>query len=488
VLVLEKSPSLASIGITGGEIPARQISGGGGNTMISMGSFCCPTNAKDAAEYLYAACGGHEPGGSITSMALCRAWAEEVVKNKAWAEEMGIPIRSMGNISEFSHLPGYASMIVYMTTGFGQAWFKVLDDHVQKRGIKILFDTPGRELIQDPFTKEVIGIRAESSGRKIAIRARKGVILSTGGFEFNEKLKRQFLKCHPMKFYGWGYNTGDGVVMSQKVGADIWNMGNLCGGCCTWSPDDPLDVGHQVGTRTGNFIWVDKFGNRFMNEKDPRDNPHKGWMLFSEFELSRATFPYIPHYLVFDETARTAGPLDTFGRATPPRYGRLLLPPELGGHAPWSEDNSVEIEKGWIKQGSTLEALSAAIGGPMDTAALAESVKTYNGHCAAGVDASFGRNAASLAPVETPPFYAVPLYPGLVSTTGGPMVNEKQQVLDPDGSPIHGLFAAGTCGSLITRVYSVMGGNIGSCMASGRVSGRNAAAATSSAYHKNPLL
>jgi predicted oxidoreductase len=56
------------------------------------------------------------------------------------------------------------------------------------------------------------------------------------------------------------------------------------------------------------------------------------------------------------------------------------------------------------------------------------------------------------------------------------VVNEKQQVLDPDGDPIQGLYAAGTCGSIITRVYSVMGGNIGSCMASGRVSGRNVVA------------
>ena len=79
-------------------------------------------------------------------------------------------------------------------------------------------------------------------------------------------------------------------------------------------------------------------------------------------------------------------------------------------------------------------------------------------------------------PVETPPFYAVPLYPGLVSTTGGPAINGKHQVLDPDEKPIPRLYAAGTCGSVVTRVYSVTGGNIGGCMASGRISGRNAAA------------
>ena len=476
VIVLEKSPSLASLGITNGQIAAQQISGGGGNTHISMGQFCSPTNAEDAANYLYAACGGFDEGGSLTPMEVCKAWAEEAVKNKAWADEMGIPTKSIGNRSEFSHFPGYSAMYVHSTTGFGQVWFKVLDGQVQKRGIRILFDTPGKELIQDPNTKAIIGIKANNKGKDKYIKAVKGVILCTGGIEFNEKLKNRFMKCYPVKFYGWGYNTGDGVIMAQKVGADIWNMNNFCGGCCTWSPDDPVNVGHSAGTRENNYIWVNKFGSRFINERDERNNPHKGWMLFSQFELSKATYPCIPHYLVFDETARMSGPLDSFGRSNPPQYGRLVLPAALGGYEPWSEDNSVEIKKGWIRKGDTIEALAAAIGSPMDAATLKESVDKFNGYCSAKSDPEFHRDASSLKPITTPPFYAVPLYPGLVSTTGGPAVNGKHQVLDPDGKPVPRLYAAGTCGSVVTRVYSVTGGNVGGCMASGRISGRNAAA------------
>jgi succinate dehydrogenase/fumarate reductase flavoprotein subunit len=474
VIVLEKSPSLASLGIADSKIPALQISGGGGNTHISMGQFCCPTNAEDAANYLYAACGGNDPGGSLTPMEVCRAWADEVVKNKAWADEMGVPSTSMGNRAEFPNFPGYSGMYVHATKGFGQVLFKVLDDQVQKRGIQILFDTPGKELIQDFKTKAVTGIKAKSGEKDKYIMARKGVILCTGGIEFNEKLKNQFMKCYPVKFYGWGYNTGDGVIMAQKAGADIWNMNNMCGGTCTWSPDDPVNVGHSAMPGSKNYIWVDKFGSRFMNEGF--FSPHTGWISFSQFDLTKVTYPYIPHYLIFDETARLAGPLDSFGRSTPPTMGRLLLPAALGGYEPWSEDNSMEIKKGWIKKGDTIEALAAAIGAPMDAAAFKATVETYNGFCEAKVDQKFGRDAKSLAPVKTPPFYAVPLYPGLVSTTGGPAVNGKHQVLDPDGKPIGRLYAAGTCGSVVTRVYSVTGGNIGGCMASGRISGRNAAA------------
>jgi succinate dehydrogenase/fumarate reductase flavoprotein subunit len=496
VLVLEKTPSLASLGITDSKTPAQQISGGGGNSHICMGQFCSPKDAEGAAKYLYAGCGGNDAGGSLTSMEICRAWAEEAVKNKSWADEMSIPTVSMGNRSEYSHLPGYSSMYVYQTSGHGQVWFKVLDGQAKKRGIKILFDTPGKELIQDPKTKTIIGIKAKSGEKEIRIKALRGVILTTGGFEFNEKLKNKFFKAYPMKFYGWGYNTGDGIIMAQKVGADLSNMDNLCGGNCTWSPDDPVNVGHVASPSTNNYIWVDKFGSRFINEMDPRVNPHKGWMMFTKFDNERATYPYIPHYLIFDETARLAGPLDSFstmeggptpggGGAAPaggtgtkrrtPTMGRDVLPAALGGSEGWSKDNSVEIKKGWIKKAETIEELAKIIGTPMDAAALKASVEAYNAYCDAKEDKAFGRNSRMLAPIKTPPYYALPLYPGLVTTTGGPAINAKFQVVDPDGNPIPHLYTAGSNGSVVTRVYSVTGGNLGSCMAVGRAAGRNAA-------------
>jgi succinate dehydrogenase/fumarate reductase flavoprotein subunit len=482
VLVLEKTPSLASLGITNGTIPAQQISGGGGNSHICMGQFCSPNDAEGAAQYLYAGCGGLDTGGSLTPMEVCKAWADEMVKNKAWADEMGIPTTSMGNRSEYRHLPGYSSMYVYQTKGFGQQWFKVLDDQAQKRKIQILFNTPGKELIQEPNTKAILGVKANSEGKDQYIKAKKGVILCTGGFEFNEQMKNRFFKCYPVKFYGWGYNTGDGVIMAQKVGADLWNMNNLCGGTCAWFAEDPLNVGREARLMANSQVMVDKFGRRFTNEKDnnmetSKDNPHRGWINFTQFDLAKATYPLIPHYVIFDETARKSGPIDM--GASSKTLGRGTLPAALGGTEHWSQDNSEEIKKGWIKKGDTIEALAAAIGAPMDAATLKATVEKYNSYCETGNDPDFGRPASGLAPLKTPPFYAVPKYPGLVSTTGGPAVNGKNQVLDPDGKPIPRLYAAGTCGSVVTRVYSVTGGNLGGCMASGRISGRNAAAETS---------
>jgi len=482
VLVLEKSPSLASVGVTDGPYPALQISGGGGNTHISMGQFTSPTNADDAAAYLYAACGGLAPGGSLTPKEVCQAWAEELCKNKAWADQMGIPNTVIPNRrAEFPNLPGYDAMTVCQTTGYGQVWFKTLDKHVQDRGIEVLFDSPATELIQNPNTKEILGVKAKSGAGGKNMRARRGVVLCTGGFEFNEGMKNDFLKCYPMKFFGWGYNTGDGIKMAQKVGADLWHMDNLCGWKCAWFPDDPINVGRSADVRTSNFIYVDRFGRRYCNERDPLINHHKGWVAFSEFSLAEGGYSRIPTYLIFDETARNAGPLNSFGQSMTPPYtpftmGRVLLPPELGGTAPWSHDNSAEVARGWIKKGDTVEALAAAIGEKVDPALLKASVETYNGYCSAGKDQEFKRNPETLKPVETPPYYAVPIYPGLDSTTGGPRRNGKGQVLDPDKKPIPRLYSAGSFGSVYGLIYSVTGGNIGELMAFGRISGRNVAA------------
>jgi succinate dehydrogenase/fumarate reductase flavoprotein subunit len=260
--------------------------------------------------------------------------------------------------------------------------------------------------------------------------------------------------------------------MAQKVGADLWHMDMLAGGNCAWFPDDPINTGYAIDIRANNFIWVNRFGSRFCNEMEWVTNRHKGWGIFSEFSLKDAAYTRIPTYLIFDDTARKAGPLNDSLQS----IGREFLPLELGGTPKWSEDNMTEIEKGWIKKGETVETLAEAIGAPMDAATLKATIEAYNGYCAAGKDTEFDRASRSLKPVETAPYYAVSLYPGMVCTHGGARRNGKAQILDPDQKPIPRLYSAGTFGSVLGRIYSVFGGNVGECCAFGRIAGRNAAA------------
>ena len=473
VLVLEKSPSLASLGIKDGKKSITRISGGGGNTHISGGRVSAPTDPTDAAKFLYTAAGG------LTPMDVCKAWAEEVCRNEEWFKEMGIG----GSVNksmrtEYNSIPGASTMRVIFINGWGPKFFAILDQHIQDRGIKILFDTPGKELIQDHSTKEILGVKAKSQGKTLNIKAKKGVVLCTGGFEFNEEMKNRFLKCWPMKFFGWGYNTGDGITMAQKAGADLWNMDVIAGGNCGWFDDPEYNFGMSVRTGTDNYIWVNRFGNRFINEPTAW-NPHGGWVAHMECFDEFAGFPRVPSYLVFDETAKLAGPVGADeavkGKGGMP-MGRILLPPELGGYEGWSQDNLKEIERGWIKKGDTIEELAAAIGGAMNPDLLKTTVNNYNDYCASGNDPDFNREAEKMLPINNPPYYAIPLFPGLVNTIGGPVRSAKGEVLDPDRKPIPRLYSAGNCGSIYSRTYSVTGGNLGDVCAFGRISGRNVAA------------
>lgn len=122
------------------------------------------------------------------------------------------------------------------------------------------------------------------------------------------------------------------------------------------------------------------------------------------------------------------------------------LDPELGGWAGWSADNKWELERGWITTGATLDELAANIAASkwddkMDAEKLKASVARWNELCDKGADEDFGRQ--QLAKVETGPFYAIPLYPGICNTIGGARRNENANIVDPSGNPIPRLYSAG---------------------------------------------
>jgi predicted oxidoreductase len=106
--------------------------------------------------------------------------------------------------------------------------------------------------------------------------------------------------------------------------------------------------------------------------------------------------------------------------------------------------------------------------------ALEETVSRWNAHCHAGADADFGRTKM-LCPIQAAPFYAVELSPSMLNTQGGPRRNARAQIVRPDGSSIPRLYSAGELGSIYSYLYQGTG-NIGECLAFGRIAGRNAAA------------
>jgi len=169
-------------------------------------------------------------------------------------------------------------------------------------------------------------------------------------------------------------------------------------------------------------------------------------------------------FMMFDHTLFSAGPLYD----KHPSHGWTQIIERYD----WSEDNSAELAKGWIKTADSIPALASSLG--LDSARLAETVRSWNRYCDAGHDADFGRSLM-MEPIADPPFYAVELSPSMLNTQGGPRRNERGQIVRPDGKPIPRLYSAGELGSIYSYLYQGTG-NIGGCLAFGRVSGRNAAA------------
>jgi succinate dehydrogenase/fumarate reductase flavoprotein subunit len=453
VLILEKAPQ------------------GGGCTKISDTNFICPADAEGAYSYWYATI------GPATSKEICRATAEETCQNVAWLKEMGIKCGKPFNHTEFPDMPGHSSMTSYRPIGssakspptkgaHGGILFDTLDEHRRNRGIEVLYNTPATELIQDPRTKEIRGVLAESQGHTISVKAKKAVILCTGDFSYNQDMIKNYLRPYPMKFCGWKYRTGDGIVLALKVGAKLWHMNQICGHFCIDIPE--YDSGYACfGGHPPSWIFVDKYGKRFANEDNRMS--HNFWTYFAPMDWDNLGFTRVPSYMIFDETRRASGAIAASFTS--------WLPVELGGNVSWSSDNLAEIEKGWIRKGNTIEELAAAIGGHMNPTTLKQTIDTWNAGCKAGVDAEFGRSASTSSPLVTPPFYAVTLKPGQSNTLGGPERNERCQVLDHENNPIPRLYEAGDLGGIFGHAYGAFGGNIGALvMAHGRIAGRNAAA------------
>ena len=437
----------------------------GGNTRVAGQGYLNTSSVEKAAAYLTALCGPYavpEP--------MVQVWAAEMCRNNAWLESLGGDPQEHQHPPvgiEFPDLPGSDCVHKFHdgpTYGYSYTW-KLFERLVKERPIPILYETAGRELIQ--HNGEIIGIRAERGEKSIVVKARQAVVLTCGGFENNQEMIRNYLPGVPYCYTsGTPYNDGDGITMAMSVGADLWHMNNYAGPSMALKVPEirttfSMQALHFSKRIPGGMIVVGPDSRRFTDEKYKTRHgkiPVNGsWLPLST---------PCPMFMIFDHTLFSAAPLYD----KHPSHGWTQIIERYD----WSEDNRAELAKGWIKSADTLPALASVLG--LDPATLADTVGRWNRYCDAKHDPDFGRTLM-MEPVADGPFYAIELSPSMLNTQGGPRRNEKGQIVRPDGSPIARLYSAGELGSIYSYLYQGTG-NIGECLAFGRVSGRNAAAET----------
>lgn len=438
----------------------------GGNTRVAGQGYLNTSSADSAVAYLTALCGPY-----TVPETMIRVWADEMCQNNDWLASVGGDPQEHQHPPvgiEFPELPGSDCVHKFHdgpTYGYSYTWFR-FESLVKERSIRVCYETPGRSLIQDGATGEIIGVRAQQDGREICVKARKGVVLTCGGFENNQQMIQDYLGLPYCYTSGSPFNEGDGVSMAMAVGADLWHMNNFAGPSMAHkAPDCPttfsMQALHYSKEPAGGMIVVGPDGRRFTDEKFKTRHgkiPGNGtW---------KAMPTPCPMHMIFDHTMMSWGPLYD----AEPSHGwtQVVEKPE------WSEDNSAEVEKGWIKQSDTLAGLAELIG--IDPGTLTASVERWNRDVDTGADTEFGRTLM-MEGLKDGPYYAIELSPSMLNTQGGPRRNEKAQIVRPNGAPIPRLYSAGELGSIYSYLYQGTG-NIGECLAFGRIAARNAVAET----------
>ncbi|WP_448624256.1 FAD-dependent oxidoreductase [Geodermatophilus sp. URMC 64] len=350
--------------------------------------------------------------------------------------------------------------------GAGQGLVGALLKGCLDRGIEPETGARAVELVREDG--RVTGVVLETATGRRQVGVRGGVVLATGGFEWDRDLVQTFIRGPLERTAAIQTNTGDGLRMAMRLGAGLGNMREAW-----WVPiiDVPMPDGTLAGWQVNgersrpHSIMVNKKGRRFADEAA---NYNALGAAFHVLDVTEFDYVNHPAWLLFDDHYLQRYGLAGFksgqGRATPD----------------------------WMVEAPDLATLAEKIDVP--AAELEKTVARWNTHAAEGRDPDFRRGESlhdrwwgdsalgdgpetTIGPLDTPPYYAVRVYSGCLGTKGGPRTDTNAQVLDVDGKPIEGLYAAGNVmASVLGMTYGGAGGTLGPAMVFGFLAGRHAAA------------
>lgn len=418
-------------------------------------------------------------------------WLESIgaADNYLWVTECGAPTAD-GVGGEYPELGGGDS-IGWLGVGMAEdapkdadhicmwMWNSKLHGDLADK-IDTRTNMPVTALVQDPDTKTIVGVIAGEGSDETYIKANKGVVMALGGFESNPEMMQDYLDCGAGVPGAGQMNTGDGITMCYKINADMWHMNSVAGfwmfgrdledtaSTCNilQKYPSPKEFGITVGTNGRRFYqdWDGYMCNPGYELNPDYNNVEEGRKLMRTHVGSRhghmqfgGEWPHLPMpekgWFIFDQN------------------GLMHNDEGLGGALGANVDPSdTETVAKLAYKADTIEELAGMIDVP--TEELVKTVERWNRYVAEGEDEAFYRPAEFMHPLDTPPFYAQLVRPHFLNTDGGPKRSAKGEVLDTDGQPIPGLYAAGEFGSVWSHYYQGAG-NIAECMIFGRICARS---------------
>lgn len=296
----------------------------------------------------------------------------------------------------------------------------------------------------------VIGIIVERDGQELKIEAKRGVVLSSGGFSHNQTLREKYLPSPTNA--AWTSSpegqTGDILEPSVRIGATLDLMDKVWGAPSVIDPQGhPFFLVADRGVP--NMIVVDSAGHRFVNEAAPYHE-----FVDTMYKHQEVTKQAVPSWILIDASAKS-------------RYIFTGLFPGQAFPKSW-------FEHGVAKSADTIEELAKQMDVPAES--LVATVNRFNDFARNGHDDDFYRGDSAydnyygdptlpnpnLAEIKKAPFYALRLYPGDIGTKGGLVVDKYARVIKENGEPIEGLYASGNCSaSIMGETYPGPGATIG---------------------------
>ncbi|BBX30850.1 3-ketosteroid-delta-1-dehydrogenase [Mycolicibacterium mageritense DSM 44476 = CIP 104973] len=356
---------------------------------------------------------------------------------------------------------------------------------MKQHGIPLWLDAPMVELITGA-DGEVIGAVVERDGRPLRIRARRGVVLASGGFDHDMAWRKVHL---PVLEQDWSFGNpaaiGDGIRAGEKVGGstdlldEAWWFPAIC-----W-PDGRLQFMLNERMMPAQFV-VNGDGRRFVNEAAP-------YMDFAHAMIKgqQSGMTHIPCWLVTD--------IDSFHRYVV--AGHLPIPKVPFAPVPTGRKvPRAWLESGVVKEAHSWDELARKIDVPAEN--LRATAERFNQLAQAGHDDDFNRGDSAydnyygdptlpnpnLRPLGKPPYYAFQIILGDLGTSGGLRTDEHARVLRDDDTVVRGLYAVGNVSAAVMgRSYAGAGATIGPAMTFGYVAAKHAAAQVDTASTDNTL-
>jgi hypothetical protein len=369
----------------------------------------------------------------------------------------------------------------------------------RKLGAQILLQHRMTGIVRETQNSgRVLGIRASNNGKTLNIRAKKAVIIGTGGHSSNVNFRRIFdpRLTEEYQTMGEAYSTRDasGELAAMAIGASLWGAYNQTGEFgealskagrigsregyvnLAWMPESPMfSRAGATGLRVGdwqNVILVNQAGLRFFDETKgqyPTANNYGAIKPYvSGSYLNAANIKYDPASFLNAALAGTGEAVNGGG----PIWA--IFDADAAMRERWSTNPpDVDSANGFFFSGNTIEELARNILNkyqrkPMPSSTLQETVTKYNSYVDAGIDSDFGKPAPKYK-IQTPPFYVAWSTPVVHDSRAGLRINAKCQVIDLNGNAIPGLY----CGGESAGGFSIHG--IARCAVQGRIAGREAA-------------